>query len=120
MKLSNFMHAGAFIFLAIVVVLSFRWLFPNNHAYGSIALVVFAAAFTCVTKSNAVTILLCSVAYLAFMIFDSQFGIWLLTGPKSSESIIFPIVSTVIVTAFLFLGLGVKKLVLHRAGSKKN
>lgn len=120
MKLSDFMHAGAFVLLSIVVVLLFRWLFPNNHAYGSIALVVFAAAFTSVTKSNATTILLCGVAYLAFMIFDSQFGIWLLTGPKASESIIFPIVSSAIVTAFLFLGLGVKKLVLHRAGSKNH
>lgn len=120
MKLSSFMHAGAFVLLSLIVVLSFRWLFPNNHAYGSIALVVFAAAFACVTKSNTVTILLCGVAYLAFMVFDSLFGIWLLTGPKASESIIFPIVSTVIVTAFLFLGLGVKKYVLHRAGSKNH
>jgi len=49
------------------------------------------------------------------MVVDSQLGIWLLTGPKASESIVFPIVSGTIVIAFLFLGFGVKKIVLYRA-----
>jgi len=115
MRLSNFIHVGIFVLLSIVVVLSFRWLFPSDHTYGSIALVVFASVFAYVTNSNAFTILLCGATYLLFMVVDSQLGIWLLTGPKASESIVFPIVSGTIVIAFLFLGFGVKKIVLYRA-----
>lgn len=108
------MRVMVFVVFATLLLFLFGLAFPHNLAYGSIALAVYSFAYTCITRTSVVGIWLCGLSYIAILIVDSQFGMHVLTDPKSSESVIFPILSGVIVLGLLFSGRIFKRMILHR------
>lgn len=115
MSASIFMRAGCFIVSAVLLVFVFGFVFPHNNVYASAALAVYAFIYVCVTRSGVLATWLCGAAYILFSVVDSQFGVHVLTDVKSSESIIFPVVSGFVVVICLFAGLGFKRMFLRHA-----
>lgn len=119
MKNSAITQLIGFIVLAVAVVAFFRWVFPQNHAYGSIAQAAYAAIFGCVARLSALRIVFFGIVYSIFLIADSQLGVGLLTSVKTSESLVFPMIAGAILTAFMFVGFGLRAFV-ERHGASSN
>lgn len=114
MKSSSLIRVGGFVVLAALLVFVLGLAFPHNRAYGSIALAMYSFFYTCITRVNAPLVWFYGFIYMFLLVVDSRFGIHVLTDPKSSESIAYPVIHGVIIIGLLFSGLGFKRFVLYR------
>lgn len=99
------------LILCFVVVTIIRLLVPQDHSYGSIAVIVLAFLYPSFVKADVYKVIWFGMAYTAVLLFDSVFQVFNITSVKSSEALVFPILAGIAIMFVNLLGMSFEKLI---------
>ncbi|MDH5731358.1 MAG: hypothetical protein OEZ58_20420 [Gammaproteobacteria bacterium] len=108
---NNFFYATAFCLFIVAIVIIFRFMFPQNHSYGSLAAFIAAFAFALYLHPTIATIIASYFLFFMILIIDANTQWYFLTGPKSLESIVFPLIASLIQIAPLIVIWGARRII---------
>lgn len=96
MKLNTLNYSLAFLLIFSSVVLLLRGIFPQNHAYASITIFFGTLIFALYSQPSVKKAAGCFLLLFIILTADSYCRTYILTSVKTSESLLFPFISSFI------------------------